>query len=339
MTFNSDTCGAIETTSASKQQHDWTWNKAQEGVDRDTSDSDYSQIFSQHAESAATGMEPLSQRHSGSRGLDQMEFVPPEGYVQLPSPHSRMPSAFSTAEVDGSMNGSSSKESGANFYGPGEADASRSAVQVQDGGSAFSNADAVGAYSELTSTPASRHSMDLNNIHGDQCHSGFTAAGLEALDYLTSYPTNAPPLLSTADQDGTHPWVSHAGDARIQASLPGDQIMVDSPDVYAMYYPDSAYQELHGLLHSHILETARNTGFTRQGTPNPAARETSPNRQDSPSYSSGDREAGPVQSSESSKASLKGTKLTVRREMELWQNYLDEVAVWVSMTWLFFVEE
>lgn len=332
MTFNSDTCGATETTSASNQPHGWTWNKTQEGVNRDTSDSDSSQIFSPHAESAAVGMEPSSQRHPGSRGLHQVEFVAPEGYVQLGLPHSRIPSAFSTGEVDDALGRSSSKEGGPNFYGLSEADASRSAVQVQDGGSVFSNADAVRAYPELTSTPASRHSLDHNSIHGDQCHSGFTAAGLESLDYLTSYPTNAGPLSSTANQDGTHPWVSHAGDARIQASLPVDQIMIDSPDVYATYYPDPVYQELHGLLHSHILETARNTGFTRQGTPNPPARETSPIRQNSSPLSDRDREAGPMQCSEMSNVSPKGTRMTVRRELELWQNYLDEVAVWVRMT-------
>jgi len=146
------------------------------------------------------------------------------------------------------------------------------------------------------------------------------ATDLEALDYLISTPTTFDLFLSGA-QDEKTPRVS---DHSVQA-VPLEPQMIESPDTYATYYPDPTYKELHSVLHNHMIETARASVLTRQGTPEPAA-------QDSMTSSKYPTPSALPERAEDSTPMVKPVhKVTSRRELELWQNYLEEVAVWLDM--------
>ncbi|KAH0341418.1 hypothetical protein KCU81_g6242, partial [Aureobasidium melanogenum] len=117
----------------------------------------------------------------------------------------------------------------------------------------------------------------------------FSLPELDSLDYLTNrdaFPTFGDSLWPTMSNEETN------------ALMEVDHVPAESPDIYAMYYPNATYRELHTTLYNHMVDTARGTGLTRTGTPE----------------------------SDDSQHSM-----TVRREMELWRNYLDEIALWLDM--------
>ncbi len=146
------------------------------------------------------------------------------------------------------------------------------------------------------------------------------ATDLEALDYLISTPTTFELFLSGAQDEKT----PRASDHNVQA-VPLEPHVVESPDTYATYYPDPTYKELHSVLHNHMIETARATVLTRQGTPEPAAQESmTHSKYTTPSLL-------PERAEDPTPMVKPVHKLTGRRELELWQNYLEEVAVWLDM--------
>jgi hypothetical protein len=146
------------------------------------------------------------------------------------------------------------------------------------------------------------------------------ATDLEALDYLISTPTTFDLFLSGAQDEKT----PRASDHSVQA-VPLEPHMVESPDTYATYYPDPTYKELHSVLHNHMIETARATVLTRQGTPEPAAQDSmASSKYPTPSLL-------PERAEESTPMVKPVDRATSRRELELWQNYLEEVAVWLDM--------
>jgi hypothetical protein len=151
------------------------------------------------------------------------------------------------------------------------------------------------------------------------------ATELEALDYLMSNPSSANLFSSATNQDENLSWPSNQS----HEFMPLDQIIAESPDVYASYYPNPAYEELHTVLHHHMVETARSTALTRQGTPEATSQDPSTTRKGLAPGRYTDRAA--LASSASLIRPLGDTKLTSRRELELWQNYLDEVAIWLDM--------
>jgi hypothetical protein len=151
------------------------------------------------------------------------------------------------------------------------------------------------------------------------------ATELEALDYLMSNPSSANLFSSTTNQDENLSWPSNQS----HEFMPLDQIIAESPDVYASYYPNPAYEELHTVLHHHMVETARSTALTRQGTPEATSQDPSTTRKGLAPGRYTDRAA--LASSASLIRPLGDTKLTSRRELELWQNYLDEVAIWLDI--------
>lgn len=151
-----------------------------------------------------------------------------------------------------------------------------------------------------------------------------TATELDALDYLLSNPKKDHTFTSAADQDGNISWPSGPS----HEFTPADQITADSPDAYAMYYPDPAYKELHTVLHYHMVETAKSTALTRQGTPEAITEDLSTMNDLSTNRDTGGAALwGPA----SLISASEGVKLTSRRELELWQNYLQEIAVWLDM--------
>lgn len=162
---------------------------------------------------------------------------------------------------------------------------------------------------------------------GIQTHSalpnldGFSTAELEALDYLTSHTTAYAPCTQAdaplPQADTTLCWPTYEATPGI--SPPFHAVMADSPDTFSMYYPNAEYRELHATLYNHMVDTARSTGLTRQGTPEPPT-QTVP------------RPFPPdVQMAEASIPYNSTPRVSKPRELVLWRNYLDEIATWLDM--------
>ncbi|KAL5351309.1 hypothetical protein ACLOAV_003163 [Pseudogymnoascus australis] len=177
-----------------------------------------------------------------------------------------------------------------------------------------------GAYKQHTAptggTAEELEPAGIFNANSDPYLLDIDLVELEALDYLIANPTDAELFSTNMNQIESLSWSP-------------DHISADSPHIYTTYYPNPEYEELHTVLHNYMVQTARTTMMTRQGTPNATSEAASRARNDS------------VTTQYASQASLmdagalkklpEGTKLTDRRELELWQNYLDEVAVWLDM--------
>lgn len=140
---------------------------------------------------------------------------------------------------------------------------------------------------------------------------------LEVLDYLASNPYNLELLSANSTRtNGT----AHSSPELVTGS---------SPDLYNVHYPEAAYKELHSQLHNHIVETTRAVALTAPDIREP---ETGTPLQSSPRRSS-NKSSGSKFSSTSSGGPrfLVDGYITSRRAIELWQNYLDEVAPWLDM--------
>ncbi|KAI5202642.1 hypothetical protein E4T39_04596 [Aureobasidium subglaciale] len=160
-------------------------------------------------------------------------------------------------------------------------------------------------------TPISAHSLPLiqeNDLLD------FSMPELEPLDYLTERDafTFGDSLWPPIDEN---------------TLMDLDHVPAESPDMYAMYYPNATYRELHTTLYNHMVDTARGTGLTRSGTP-----ESDKSQTDAPAHETIRRTSQWEHSEpERSKPSNLPKGMTVRREMELWRNYLDEIALWLDM--------
>ncbi|KAH0284594.1 hypothetical protein KCU62_g8188, partial [Aureobasidium sp. EXF-3399] len=155
-------------------------------------------------------------------------------------------------------------------------------------------------------------------IHEDDHLMSFSLPELESLDYLTD--RDAFQIFG----DSLWPPMSNGDTANL---MDVDHVPAESPDMYAMYYPNATYRELHTTLYNHMVDTARGTGLTRTGTPE------SDKSQHNDACQSTVRQTPrwePTESDTCARNNLpKG--MTVRREMELWRNYLDEIALWLDM--------
>ncbi|KAH0370503.1 hypothetical protein KCU65_g2470, partial [Aureobasidium melanogenum] len=146
----------------------------------------------------------------------------------------------------------------------------------------------------------------------------FSLPELEPLDYLTNrdaFPTFGDSLWPPMSNEETN------------ALMEVDPIPAESPDIYAMYYPNATYRELHTTLYNHMVDTARGTGLTRTGTPESDEPQQDTNNQATLKHASQWEQLEPATPTWSNLP--KG--MTVRREMELWRNYLDEIALWLDM--------
>ncbi|THW21500.1 hypothetical protein D6D23_06408 [Aureobasidium pullulans] len=157
----------------------------------------------------------------------------------------------------------------------------------------------------------------LPTIREDDHLLSFTLPELESLDYLT----DRDPF--QAFGDSLWPPMSN-GEA--DTLLDMDHVPAESPDMYAMYYPNATYRELHTTLYNAMVDTARGTGLTRTGTPDS---EKSQKVAGHEPVSHTPQWETPQRDSATNSNLPKG--MTVRREMELWRNYLDEIALWLDM--------
>ncbi|TIA07567.1 hypothetical protein D6C80_09715 [Aureobasidium pullulans] len=156
----------------------------------------------------------------------------------------------------------------------------------------------------------------LPTIREDDHLLSFTLPELESLDYLT-------------DRDpfqffGDSLWPPMTGEANTLLDM--DHVPAESPDMYAMYYPNATYRELHTTLYNAMVDTARGTGLTRTGTPDSDKSQKAANHEPvnhTPQWGTLQRDPATVGKLPKS--------MTVRRETELWQNYLDEIALWLDM--------
>ena len=156
----------------------------------------------------------------------------------------------------------------------------------------------------------------------------FNAADLEALDYLITNPINANLIPTTTNQIEGLTWSPDQG----HEALPDSRIMVESPDTYTTYYPNPAYKELHTVLHNYMVQTAQATGLTRQATPTATSKTASTeNIKNNVSAQHMDQGRTIPQDRCIPTGLPESANMTNRRELELWQNYLDEVAVWLDM--------
>jgi hypothetical protein len=102
-------------------------------------------------------------------------------------------------------------------------------------------------------------------------------------------------------------------------------------------YSHATYQDLHATLYKHMVETAQNNVFTRQASP---AEEVPVESSITNGLSISHRTLA-AQSVDISRSvcgemaadhlPLNSLKMSQHRQLELWRNYLDEVAVWLDM--------
>ncbi|KAH6613011.1 C6 zinc finger domain protein [Boeremia exigua] len=157
----------------------------------------------------------------------------------------------------------------------------------------------------------------------------FTEPQRGSLDHLNSRSDSCSIVNSCLSVDRGLPELRNAHHVQQVDTSSLDLSMAESPDMCATHYPNAVYRELHTTLHNSILETTRNTGFTRQCTQELSARQT-PERDDSINEDEG-RSTSLRPETKSARGRPPKLNISQRREKELWVNYLDEVAPWLDM--------
>lgn len=185
---------------------------------------------------------------------------------------------------------------------------------------------------EMAITPVSSCLDPFNSETSAQTQPAIAPSELEALDYLTSQPNIADFFASTAQQGGSLQCFPGRNSDLIHHPFTDDSALAESPALDTIRYPSASYQDLHTTLYHHMVETARNTALTRQASPDPFALDAHPvDHDDSPSSSNVNEIQTPIREQGLRLQPLKFMKLTQRRQLELWRNYLDEIAVWLDM--------
>ncbi|KAK5555031.1 hypothetical protein LTR46_006661 [Exophiala xenobiotica] len=190
----------------------------------------------------------------------------------------------------------------------------------------------AGMPSGITMPPGFR-CLDTFNIEtSGQPQPTTSSSQLEALDYLTSQPNNVDFFASTPQQSGPLQGYQGSNPDLLRSPFASESALTDSADLNGIFYPNATYQHLHTTLYHHMVETARNTALTRQASPDPLVQEASLLVHDASRSSSNINEIQThVRESGLRLQPLKSVKLTQRRQLELWRNYLDEIAVWLDM--------
>lgn len=170
--------------------------------------------------------------------------------------------------------------------------------------------------------PMARNGPSTSLSNGDSL-ADLEDVDLEVLDYLASHPSNLELLAASSWPSSTMASQQIMGTRHAFPPTAPESAAGSSPDLYMTYYPDATYKDLHSQLHDHMVKAARNVALTRQGSP-----ESFPSR-----LLSGSRAGGPTFSPTSSGRSglLPNSHMSQKRQIELWQNYLDEVAPWMDM--------
>ena len=150
---------------------------------------------------------------------------------------------------------------------------------------------------------------------------------LEVLDYLTSQHASLTFFNTNGSQLQDSAWALDESSAELlENEILQDNRSSGSPDIYAAYYPDTRYRELHTTLRHHMVATARNTILTRPVSP--INEHTEPSQVACPSRSSRTICNSPLRPLQ---RGLRPIELPPERQFELWQNYLQEVATWLDM--------
>lgn len=178
-----------------------------------------------------------------------------------------------------------------------------------------------------TNVPYAGLLSTLGNGNTDADLGGVESAELEVLDYLTSQHAG----MGFPDANESQPAIPHWHANPESADLDETRVLqenssTESPDMYATYYPDTRYKELHTTLHYHMVATARDTIRTRSASPDPA--QNDPSKFASPINHSRSKRSSPRRST---LRDLPHIKLSQKRQLDLWQNYLQEVAAWLDM--------
>lgn len=139
---------------------------------------------------------------------------------------------------------------------------------------------------------------------------------LGALDYLAS---NHCSLDLLTDDFWNKPAVS--SENYELSSYPG-YATANSPDLYILHHHNNTYQELHSQFHEYIVSTARNMALTRQESaePSPQSSITQVESHET-SFTAPDGRC----------TQLEDLGISQERHIELWQNYLDEIAPWMDL--------
>ncbi|KEZ41782.1 hypothetical protein SAPIO_CDS6762 [Scedosporium apiospermum] len=184
---------------------------------------------------------------------------------------------------------------------------------------------------EQRALPGSRNATKSISLPDEASPASRESLDLEVLDYLASNPfnldllaENPSPKHAVASEDMNTTRVMHGFPPVTPESAAGS-----SPDLYMAYCHDPAYKELHSSFHDHMVKTARNIALTRQGTPEtfPSTLEKSPEQPPGSQASGRDFSHGPS----GGRSRLVNFHMTEERYVELWQNYLDEIAPWLDM--------
>lgn len=170
----------------------------------------------------------------------------------------------------------------------------------------------------LSSVDNTVSAVTMPTIREDDHLLSRSLAELEPLDYLTDRDA------FQGFGDSLWPPLSNR---RASSIMDADHVLAESPDTYAMYYPNATYRQLHTTLYNHMVETARGTGLTRTGTPESDKPQHNALNRDTSTHVSQWEQPQP----ESSTPINLPKGMTARREIELWRNYLDEIALWLDM--------
>jgi Fungal specific transcription factor domain len=300
----------------------WSWATAHNEPEEATSSSDQSGDFIHGSTKIdSTGARP-SRRAPGLANLNSGTGITDAHHIHQSVAHPAVSTNYSEA-----LNPSSQRSElvGANRHYPrGDREDDHHTTSFTDQAARLSTTSTSTIDPVLTASPETER-FQLYSQNGEPYEFEITSAELEALDYLMSDATNLDPFPSPTNQGRAPPWTSND----CHGLSPLDQIMAESPDAYASWYPNPAYRELHTVLHHHIVETAKTTAQTRQGTPD-LPPHVVPTTNEAVRRSQYMGKVG-LKSTDSMLSRLDGTKLTPRRQMELWQNYLTEVAEWLDM--------
>jgi hypothetical protein len=173
-------------------------------------------------------------------------------------------------------------------------------------------------------TPRTRVSEGSSSHHSSHVQPDFTSIGLEALDYLTCQSSNLALFPPHTEPPGSLTWNS-VDDPNLW-SFP----IAESPDT-TLTYPNVTYKNLHSKLLYHMVETARNTASTRHGSPDQLSQEPTIEGNEAQQPLCHDWPKKVPQESILKTTSSNLTKIPERRQIELWRNYLDEIAIWLDM--------
>lgn len=155
-------------------------------------------------------------------------------------------------------------------------------------------------------------------------------ADLSALDFLTSHTSNIDMIASAVQIGDLSTWSPESSTPFKVSSSGIDTMNVSSPDTCSINYPNAAYRELHSTLHQHMVQTARATALNKQADI-ASTLEQNESRSHTTQQRSNEERSGRMTSDPNGASQVGYDTITPRRQLQLWRNYLDEIAPWLDM--------